>query len=120
MDTSERVAQFYDRHALTYFQAGEHIIQAMQLEDREAFLDYLLDKISIVDGMRLLDAGCGIAGPAISFALRKDVEIDCVTISSEEVRIGRACAEEKGVLSRVRIAQGDYHELGSIYPPASF
>jgi cyclopropane fatty-acyl-phospholipid synthase-like methyltransferase len=117
--TTKQIAKFYDQHANTYLQAGELVIQVMRPDDENAFLEYLMRQIGIGDGMRLLDGGCGIGGPAIYFAKQKNIEIECVTISEAEARIARERAAEAGA-TKVHVSVRDYHELAEAYPAASF
>jgi cyclopropane fatty-acyl-phospholipid synthase-like methyltransferase len=117
--SKRKVANFYNQHAKTYLQAGEHIIQVMRPDDENAFLEYLMGQIGLSDGMRILDAGCGIAGPAIYFAKQKKIEIECITISEEEARIATARVLEEG-LSNVTVAVHDYQDLLKLYPASSF
>jgi len=119
-NTPAQVAKFYDEHASTYLQAGEDIIQSMRPDDTTEFLEYLMRSIGIKDGMRILDAGCGSAGPALYFANHKEVQIDCLTISAMECAAAKSRALHAEAPGKVVVRHGDYHDLDKLYPQESF
>lgn len=60
----------------------------------------------------MLDAGCGVAGPATIIAGHLPrVVIDGVTNSARQAAIARRRVAEEGLTSRVRIHVADYHAL---------
>jgi cyclopropane fatty-acyl-phospholipid synthase-like methyltransferase len=81
---------------------------------------YLLARAGIEDGMRVLDAGCGVGGPSVYFARHRDVRIEALTISPVQADLARRRARDAGVDDRVRVTCGDYHELAQHFPPESF
>lgn len=116
----EQVAQFYDEHTAAYIEAGEDIIQSLRPDDRREFLEYLAGGIGITDGLRILDAGCGLAGPAMYFANCHDVYLDCLTISAVECAAATSRVMDAGLSAKIAVRQGDYHTLEKLYPAASF
>jgi ubiquinone/menaquinone biosynthesis C-methylase UbiE len=76
--------------------------------------------MGLAHGQRVLDAGCGVAGPAIHFARARDVEIEAITISDAQFRDARRRIEEAKLFDRIRVTQGDYHALDEIYPHDHF
>lgn len=62
-------------------------------------------------GMRVLDAGCGVGGPAIDIASAFDLQIDGITLCPQQAGIGRDLVMSAGLADRVRITLGDYHHL---------
>jgi len=60
---------------------------------------------------RVLDAGCGRGGTALSIALRLGASVDAVTISPYQHRFATALAERRGVSDRVRFHLMDYLHL---------
>ncbi len=119
-NTPEQVAKFYDEHTNSYVQAGEDIIQSMRPDDATEFLEYLVRSIGIEDGMRILDAGCGSAGPALYFANRNDIQIECLTISAAECAVAQSKISQSNAPAKIAVRHGDYHELAKHYPPAYF
>jgi ubiquinone/menaquinone biosynthesis C-methylase UbiE len=72
----------------------------------------MAERAGIGPGDRVLDAGCGVGGPAIAIArANSGVSIDGVTISPVQVRLGRKLVAAAGLKPRVRIHEGDFHHL---------
>jgi ubiquinone/menaquinone biosynthesis C-methylase UbiE len=79
----------------------------------------MAERAGIRSGDRILDAGCGVGGPAIAIARAiPDVSIDGVTISPVQVRLGRKLVAAAGLSKRIRIHEGDFHDLR--FPDDSF
>ena len=73
----------------------------------DAHTDLVCELAGIRPGMRVLDAGCGIGGPARRIASRIDCEIVGVNISREQVRQGRELIARAGLAARVDIRHGN-------------
>lgn len=95
-------------------------MQAFRPKEERDLHQYLIQQIGIEDGQRILDAGCGIAGPAISFAKQKQVEIEGITISSVQLHTANSRIKEARLLGSVHVRQGDYHKLKDHYQVGSF
>lgn len=114
------VERYYDEWTHRYLEVGENVIEACRPAKTEDLLDYYIVSMGLSDGMHLLDAGCGVCGPAIHFAQRLAVTIESLTISQVQVEIARQLINEAGVGERLSLRKGDYHCLAALYPPASF
>src|SRR5690606_27372139 len=84
------------------------------------FVDFLVNGMGVKDEMRLLDAGCGVCGPAIAIANAKNVNIEGITISQKQVDLSKANVKEKGLSDRIKITKGDFHKLTEFYPENHF
>jgi SAM-dependent methyltransferase len=63
-------------------------------------------------GMRVLDAGCGVCGPAIDIATAiPDLQLVGVTISPEQAVAAGGLVRQAGCERSVRIVQADFHDL---------
>jgi SAM-dependent methyltransferase len=63
-------------------------------------------------GDRVLDAGCGVCGPAVDVARAFDgVRVAGVTLSPRQAAAAGARIEREGLEARVRVHVGDYHAL---------
>jgi cyclopropane fatty-acyl-phospholipid synthase-like methyltransferase len=109
------VARHYDQLTADYMAVGGDIIQALRPTDSNQLLEYLTSSIGLRDGMHVLDAGCGIGGPAIYFAERLRILVDGVTISSQQAAIACEKVAERRLSDRVRIRVGDYCKLEQLY-----
>ncbi len=80
---------------------------------------FLARRAGVRDGERLLDAGCGTAGPAVDIARRyADVSIEAVTLAPAQVTRARERIAVAGLGRRVRVHEADYHRLA--FPEAHF
>lgn len=114
------VGRYYDAWTLRYIAAFGSCIQAHRPTDDTVFLDYLAARIGFAPGMRALDAGCGVCGPACHFAMNTGTLIDAITISPVQVQRAQAAIEEAGLTQQVRVMLGDFHDLAALYPENSF
>ena len=71
----------------------------------------LAQRAGVKDGMRVLDAGCGVGGPAMDIAGAFDVTIEGITICPRQVAVGTRLVEAARLGSRISIREGDYHHL---------
>jgi SAM-dependent methyltransferase len=115
-----RVAQYYDDWTDRYLAVGGDVIQACRTTAVEDLLRYTMASAGIRDGQRILDAGCGVCGPAAFFAQAADVRVEALTISPVQAGKARALCAERDVAERVTVRQGDYHELATLYAHDSF
>jgi ubiquinone/menaquinone biosynthesis C-methylase UbiE len=116
----EAVARYYDEWTARYEDVFGDTIQAHRPTDLDELHRYLFERAGVRDGKRLLDAGCGVCGPSLSFARRADVTIEALTISPAQARVAGDRVAAAGLRERVRVRVGDYHELPSLYPRESF
>lgn len=112
------VRAFYDAHSETFlehagptFQAG--LVRSPDgVESPEASDRALARTAGVRPGDRVLDAGCGVAGPAIHIARGfEGVQVDGVTVSPVQVALGRERVLAAGLADRVRVHEADYHHL---------
>lgn len=112
----DKVAAYYDEWTDRYMQGFGDIFQAKQADTQEALMDYFARQMGLRDGMKILDAGCGVGGPARLLARRFDLHIDAVTISETQAEIARCKVEEEGLQHRVTVHSGDFHDLSAFAP----
>lgn len=117
--TDHQTADFYDRWTELFqrgfgpvFQAGILRTGDPPREDPERSVVALAERAGIADGDRILDAGCGVAGPAVIIAQKHgNVRIDGVTNSSTQARIARERVADAGLADRIAIHVADYQRL---------
>ena len=76
-------------------------------EAQEAKLDLIFKKLDLQPGMKVLDIGCGWGGAARFAATRYDVEVVGVTVSEEQLKLGKEIC--KGLPVELRLQ--DYRSL---------
>jgi cyclopropane fatty-acyl-phospholipid synthase-like methyltransferase len=73
---------------------------------------YLAELAGVTPGDRVLDAGCGVGGPAMAIARAvPDVVIDGVTVSEVQARLARDLIAEAGLADKVQVHVADFHQL---------
>lgn len=117
--TSE-IEAYYDRENDSYLSTYGKIIQASRPASDEEFIDYLIDAIGLEDGMKVLDAGCGVCGPAIEFANRKKLDIHAITVSGVQVEESNKNIIEANLIDCIHVKKGDFTHLDAVYEADSF
>lgn len=112
------VSAFYDRHSAAFLEHAGPTFQAGLVRGEDgsevacASNLALAKRAGIQAGDRVLDAGCGVAGPAIDLATHiEGVQVDGVTLSAVQARMGQQRVLDAGLAERVRVHEGDYHRL---------
>ena len=113
--TSEDVKNFYNNNTDKFIEVYGEIIQAFRTKDVKDYLDYTITNAELKDGQKILDAGCGVGGPAGYFASQLNVDIKGITISDYQVSKSKEVLAQKTLKGSVEIVQGDYHEIDSIF-----
>src|SRR5258706_6001529 len=87
--SSNDIKQYYEEWTPRYIESFGEVFQGRSAQNLDQLMDYYIQSAGIKPGMKLVDAGCGICGPAIMLAKKTDVQIDAVTISEEQAKIAR-------------------------------
>jgi cyclopropane-fatty-acyl-phospholipid synthase len=94
-------------YSCAYFRNG-----AETLEDAQrAKLDLVCTKLGLNEGERVLDVGCGWGSFALHAASEHGVKVLGVTLSEQQVRLGRERVREAGLEDQVQLRVADYREL---------
>lgn len=110
---------FYDRWTELFLAGSGPVFQAGTLrtgdpprEVPQRSVLALAERAGLRDGQRVLDAGCGVAGPATIIAHHfPAVVVDCVTNSHRQAAIARRRIVEAGLPDRVNVHVADYQTL---------
>jgi cyclopropane-fatty-acyl-phospholipid synthase len=94
-------------YSCAYFRGGAETLADAQ----QAKLDLVCTKLALQPGERVLDVGCGWGSFAIHAAARYGVRVVGVTLSEQQVRLGRERVREAGVSELVELRVADYREL---------
>ncbi len=108
--TTTDVGDFYNQYTDKFLQVYGQVIQAFRTHDVTKLLDYQIEAMQLKAGMKVLDAGCGVCGPAIYFAQRTGVEIHAITISDEQYKQSVENVKKAGLENKVFVYHGDYHQ----------
>ncbi|MCC7454239.1 MAG: phytanoyl-CoA dioxygenase family protein [Crocinitomix sp.] len=118
--TKKDVAKFYNVQTDNFLKVYGKVIQAFRTKNVNTLLDYQINAIGLMPGIKALDAGCGVCGPAVYFAQHSKSTIEAITISSVQVEKAKKNIEEANVADKVKVTEGDYHSLEKYYPANSF
>ena len=72
---------------------------------------HIAAKLNLKSGMNVLDIGCGWGGMAIYLAQNFDVNVVGVTLSDEQLALGRARVKELGLENKVDLRLQDYRHV---------
>ncbi len=120
MFSPDQVRKYYDTMTASYLQIYGEVIQAFRPGKPATLLHYIAKSSGLKYGMRILDAGCGVCGPAIFFAKEYKVKVDAVTISPVQVAEARRKIAAQKIQHLVQIKEGDYHQLTSCFEPGKY
>jgi len=95
-------------YSCAYWSGGADTLEAAQ----EAKLELVCKKLKLTEGERVLDIGCGWGSFAIHAASRHGVRVLGITLSEEQVKLGRQRVDAAGLSGLVEIRVADYRELG--------
>ncbi|MFZ0044158.1 MAG: cyclopropane-fatty-acyl-phospholipid synthase family protein [Solirubrobacteraceae bacterium] len=94
-------------YSCAYFREGAETLADAQ----QAKLGLVCRKLGLQAGERVLDVGCGWGSFAIHAAQNYGVRVLGVTISEEQVKLGRRRVQEAGLSDLVELRLADYREL---------
>jgi cyclopropane-fatty-acyl-phospholipid synthase len=105
---------FYERvlgpslvDSCAYWDEGARTLE----EAQQAKLDLICRKLSLHEGQRLLDVGCGWGSMVLYAAKRYGVRAVGVTLSSEQAMYARKRIAEEGLTDRIEIRVQDYRKI---------
>ncbi len=119
-NTAASIATYYDKWTPSYIDGFGEIFQSNQADNLDEFFNYYIKSIGLKEGDRVIDAGCGIAGPAINLAQRKKIFIDALTISQEQVAIANRKIKEAQLESQICVHKLDFHKMSSVLHAESY
>jgi SAM-dependent methyltransferase len=114
------VKRYYEEKTAAYLEGFGEVFQGSRPASTSELLDYIIDAAGLTDGSRILDAGCGVCGPSIYFAQKRQLAIEAVTISPKQVREAQKRIDALHLNGRITVREGDFHRLAQIYEPDSF
>ncbi|EIW69708.1 hypothetical protein TREMEDRAFT_44172 [Tremella mesenterica DSM 1558] len=97
------------------FYKGEAFIQALARHEH-----YLASLLNLRPGMKVLDVGCGVGGPAREMARFSDATIVGVNNNQYQVDRARRKTARAALSDRVSFVKGDFMKLSEQFGEASF
>ena len=118
--TVDDVRRYYEEKTSAYMEGFGDVFQGSRPASTSDLLNLIIKSADLYDGMNILDAGCGVCGPAIFFAKNKKITIEAMTISPIQVREAQTRVRAQRMENQITVREGDFHHLASIYPATSF
>lgn len=100
--------------ALRYY-PGEAFYQAIARHEH-----YLSAQMGLKPGMRVLDVGCGVGGPAREIARFSGAEVIGVNNNQFQVNIAKKLTAKAGLSNQVDFVKGDFMGLSELFGEGSF
>lgn len=113
--TSNNVGAFYDQYYDAFNKVYGDVIQAFRTNDLTKILSYQQEQIGMQDGFTILDAGCGVCGPATYFAKHSNTNIHALTISKVQYEVGKKKIEAENFSDRLNVYHHDYHQIDTLF-----
>jgi cyclopropane-fatty-acyl-phospholipid synthase len=113
---NEFFALFLDEsmtYSCAYFEGGATTLA----EAQQAKLELVCAKLALRPDERVLDVGCGWGSFAIHAASTRGVRVLGVTLSAEQVRLGRERVRAAGLEDRIELRLADYREVAAVEAP---
>jgi ubiquinone/menaquinone biosynthesis C-methylase UbiE len=120
--TPDKVKSYYEDWTERYVRTFGQTFQSFQTANVEDLFNYFIMQSGMHDGMKILDAGCGVCGPAIYFAGKMGIQLEALTISELQCQIAEENIRksETKLRGQINVKRGDFHELEKLYPEESF
>jgi len=115
-----QVGAFYDQYNDKFLEIYGEVIQAYRTHNLVHLLDYQISQIGLESNQKVLDAGCGVCGPAIHFAKSTGCDIEGITISEKQASIAEAKIEEHQLSDKVKVQVGDFHLIDEMFSNNTF
>lgn len=115
------VSAFYNERTDHFLQVYGEVIQAFRTTNVEEWLAYTMASMGLTAQMNVLDAGCGVCGPARFYAQQlPTLAIEACSISEFQVLQAQQRNIASGLDDQINVRHLDYHLLSSSYPLESF
>jgi cyclopropane-fatty-acyl-phospholipid synthase len=99
------------QYSCAYFARPDMTLEEAQLAKKR----HIAAKLALDPGLKVLDIGCGWGGMALTLAEEAGVNVDGITLSTEQLAVARQRAEAKGLSSRVNFSLTDYRDVAGPY-----
>ncbi len=116
MKRKDKVAEYYDKYTQSYIDSGYgNILQAHRSTNIDELITVICTMAQIKDGLKILDAGCGVCGTAILIAERYNVDITSITNSKVQKEIAlNNLNNAQNLKGNINVICYDFHNINKI------
>ncbi|MEI6021697.1 MAG: hypothetical protein WCR21_11265, partial [Bacteroidota bacterium] len=107
-ENSKQVGAFYDAQTDNFLKIYGDVIQAFRTKNVSILLDHQIEAMQLSADKIVLDAGCGVCGPAIYFAKKTGLKIEALSISGIQVEKAKQNILKNSLDKCVHVQEGDY------------
>jgi cyclopropane fatty-acyl-phospholipid synthase-like methyltransferase len=115
-----KVGDFYNKNHDAFIKVYGEVIQAFRTNDLAGILDYQIEQIGLKAEHKVLDAGCGVCGPARHFARQTGCTIDAVTVSQAQLSASKQHIADEQLQDKITVHLQDYHEVDKLFLKETF
>jgi SAM-dependent methyltransferase len=117
---SKQVKDYYDKTTRKYLDIYGDVIQAFRPKKEKDLLNYIAVSSGLKWRTRILDAGCGVCGPARYFAKYFHSEVDAITISEVQKTESEIKIRQDKLENNIKVTCGDFHHLADHFQPGYY
>jgi len=117
---SLQVGEFYNKNHDAFIKVYGEVIQAFRTNNLDNILNSQIESIGLKKDQKVLDAGCGVCGPARYFAKNTGCNIDAVTISEVQMNAAKQHIKNEKLEDKITVHLKDYHEVDKLFPKENF
>ncbi|MFI4966384.1 MAG: class I SAM-dependent methyltransferase [Caulobacterales bacterium] len=99
------------QYSCAYFAQPDMSLEEAQVAKKQ----HIAAKLLLARGQKVLDIGCGWGGLGLSLAKAAEVEVEGITLSTEQLATARWRAESSGLAERARFSLTDYRDVEGPY-----
>ncbi|MFN8295423.1 MAG: class I SAM-dependent methyltransferase [Chitinophagales bacterium] len=114
------VGKFYNQNHDAFIKVYGEVIQAFRTNNLDNILHYQIGQIGLQEDYKVLDAGCGVCGPARYFAKNTGCSIEAVSISEIQVETSQKHINNENLQDKINVHLHDYHMVDTLFPKEHF
>ena len=99
------------QYSCAYFKSTDDTLEQAQQNK----LDHIIKKLSIKEGNKILDIGCGWGGLAFEIAKQKNCQVKGISLSQNQINYCKQKAKEKNLDNQVSFELIDYRKVKGKY-----
>lgn len=72
---------------------------------------WMASRLGLKEGMKALDCGCGVGGPARNIARFSRAHVTGISLNAHQIELGKEYTRQEGLSDLVDMRQGDFMDL---------